>query len=89
MLNSVKTFSYLSQKSGVTNDGEKYIALEVRDKEDKKNYNFITKDLDLIDKIANFKFIDFQDIKLKLGFERNYNQQTRYSHWDVVIVDLL
>lgn len=89
MFNCVKTFSYLNQKAGVTKDGEKYIALEVRDKEDKKNYNFLAKEIDVVDKIANFKFIDFQDIKLKLGFEKTFNTKTRYSNWDVKIVDLI
>lgn len=84
----VKTFTFLDYKTGVNKDGEKYVAMNVRDKETKKNYNFLCIDVDIVDKIVNSKLIDYQDIKLKVLFDRVFNRNTRYSNWQASIVDI-
>ena len=85
----LKTFTYLDYKTGVNKDGEKFVAMNVRDKATKKNYNFICVIPEMVDKIVNAKFIDFQDLKLKILFDRVYNKNTRFWNWQAEIVDII
>lgn len=88
MLKCFTVVTYLGQKNGITKDGEKYVSLEVRDNEAGKNYNFVTKDLDLVDKIINTNFKPYQDIKIELSFDRVFNAKSRFSNWQVELIDI-
>ena len=85
MIHSRETFNFIDKRQGVTKDGEKYLCLNVLSK-DNKNFNFITKDIQLIDKISPLNFQKFSPIKLVLGFERIYNKDKRTSFWSCVLV---
>lgn len=88
MFKSSQVFTFIDTASGVTQDGEKYFAINVMSKgTHKKKLSFITKDAELINKIAQMKFIDFQDIVLTVVFSRLINQN-RYSYWNCELIDV-
>lgn len=88
MFKSSQVFTFIDTASGVTQDGEKYFAINVMSKgTHKKKLSFITKDTELINKIAQMKFIDFQDIVLTVVFSRLINQN-RYSYWNCELIDV-
>ncbi|MFR8104702.1 MAG: hypothetical protein ACLU8F_06515 [Clostridia bacterium] len=86
MINGSAVFTYLGKKSGVTKDGEQYLALNVLTKDTKQKFSFVIKDSSIIDKVSSRKFIDFQDIKLFFNIDRVFNNETRYSHWEIQLV---
>lgn len=88
MFKSSQVFTFIETTSGVTQDGEKYFAINVMSKgTHKKKLSFITKNEELINKLTQMKFIDFQDIVLTVKFERLINQN-RYGYWDCELVDV-
>lgn len=80
-------FNFIDKRVGVTKDGEKYISLNVLSK-DNKNFNFISKNTKLIDKISPLNIQKFANIKLVLEFERVFNKEKRTSYWTVNLVDV-
>ena len=88
MIQGKQVFTFIDTKSGVTKDGEKYLSVNVMTKgNSKQKLSFITKDEDLINKISQTKFIDFQDIVLIVDFKRLINQN-RYSYWDCELIGI-
>lgn len=88
MFKSSNVFTYIDSMAGVTQDGEKYFAINVMSKgTHKKKLSFITKDVELINKISQMKFIDFQDVVLTVSFTRLINQN-RYSYWNCELIDV-
>lgn len=88
MLQAKQVFTFIDSKSGVTKDGEKYLSINVMTKgNNKQKLSFLTKDDDLINKISQTKFIDFQDIVLIVDFKRLINQN-RYSYWDCELIGI-
>lgn len=87
MIRGSCVFSYVGSKTGVTKDGEKYIALNVLTKDsNKRKFSFVITNSEIIDKVASRKYVDFQDIKVFFDVIRVFNSQTRYSHWEVNVV---
>ena len=64
MIQGTQVFSFIEKKIGVTQDGEKYVAVNVLSKDNQK-LSFISKNEDLINKISSLQLTKFQDIKLK------------------------
>lgn len=88
MFKSSQVFTFIETTSGVTQDGEKYFAINVMSKgTHKKKLSFITKDEELINKLTQMKFIDFQDVVLTVKFERLINQN-RFGYWDCELIDV-
>ena len=88
MFKASQVFTFIDTTSGVTQDGEKYFAINVMSKgTHKKKLSFITKDEELINKLSSMKFIDFQDIVLTVSFTRLINQN-RYSYWNCELIDI-
>lgn len=88
MFKASQVFTFIDTTSGVTQDGEKYFAINVMSKgTHKKKISFITKDEELINKLSSMKFIDFQDIVLTVSFTRLINQN-RYSYWNCELIDI-
>ena len=85
MINARETFNFIDKRQGVTKDGEKYLCINVLSKEN-KNFNFITTDVQLIDKLSSLNIQKFSPIKLILGFERVFNKDKRVSYWNCVLV---
>lgn len=77
-------FIYLSKQQGVTQNGEKYLAINVIDDEDKK-LSFMTTNSKLIDEILQFTFTKYSDITLEVAFTREYNKN-RYSYWSAELL---
>lgn len=88
MIQGKQVFTYIDSKTGVTQDGEKYFAINVITKGNKKQkLSFLTKNDDLITKLSQTKFIDFQDVILTIEFKRLINQN-RYSYWDCELIGI-
>ncbi len=87
MIQGKQVFTYIDSSAGVNQDGEKYIAINVMTKgTNKKKLSFVAKRPDVIDKISQMKFVDFQDIVLILDFERVFNKEKRTSYWTVELI---
>ena len=84
MLKSKTRFKYLEHVSSINKDGEKYLAVTVLDGSDK--FSFVTHDEELIKTFSSLKIEQFSDIVLIIGFERVFNQKTRYSNWQSVLL---
>ena len=88
MFKASQVFTFIDTASGVTQDGEKYFAINVMSKgTHKKKLSFITKEEELINKLSSMKFIDFQDIVITVSFTRLINQN-RYSYWNCELIDV-
>lgn len=88
MIQGKQVFTYVDNKVGVTQDGEKYLVINVMTKgKNKQKLSFLTKDSELINKISQIKFIDFQDIVLIIEFKRLINQN-RYPYWDCELIGI-
>lgn len=88
MIQGKQVFTYIDSKAGVTQDGEKYFAINVMTKgNNKQKLSFLTKNDDLITKLSQTKFIDFQDIVLIIEFKRLINQN-RYSYWNCELIGI-
>lgn len=80
MVVAKETFNFIDKREGVTKDGEKYLSINVLSKDNRK-FNFITKDVELINKISPLNLQRFSQIKLILDFERVFNRERRVSYW--------
>lgn len=80
MIQGTQIFNFVDRKVGVTQDGEKYLALNVLSKDNQK-LSFITKKEELINKISSLQLTKFQDIKLNFNFSREFNREKRVSYW--------
>lgn len=88
MIQGKQVFTYVDSKTGVSQDGEKYFAINVMTKGNhKQKLSFITKNEDLINKLSQIKFIDFQDVVLIVEFKRLINQN-RYSYWNCELIGI-
>lgn len=88
MIQGKQVFTYVDSKVGVTQDGEKYFAINVMTKgSHKSKLSFITKNEGVINKLSQMKFIDFQDIVLIVEFKRLINQN-RYSYWNCELIGI-
>ena len=88
MFKASGVFTFIDTASGVTQDGEKYFAINVMSKGTrKKKLSFITKNEELINRISQNKFIDFQDITIVVVFTREINQN-RFSYWNCELIDV-
>ena len=83
-----QTFTYIDSTTGVNQDGEKYFAINVITKNDKRKLSFVAKKPDVLDKIVGLKFIDFQDIELSLEFDRIFNPEKRTSYWNCELIGI-
>ena len=89
MIQGKQVFTYIDSNSGINQDGEKYISINVMTKgKNKKKLSFVAKNPDLLDKISQTKFIDFQDIVLILDFSRKFNTEKRVSYWTVDLIGI-
>ena len=89
MFKSSNVFTYIDSVTGVNQDGEKYFAINLMSKgTHKKKLSFITKNDELINKISQIKFIDFQDVVLLVNFDRKFIKDKRVSYWDCELVDI-
>ncbi len=89
MFKSSQVFTYIDSNTGVNQDGEKYFAINVMSKgTHKKKLSFVTKDDELINKISQMKFIDFQDVVLVVLFDRNYIKDKKVSYWNCELIDI-
>lgn len=86
MIKAQKIFSYLNHTIGVTKDGEQYVVLNVIDKETTSKFSFISKQSEVIDKVAKLQCEQYKDIRVFLNFYRDFNQKTRYSNWRVELL---
>lgn len=80
MITARETFNFIDKREGVTKDGEKYLSLNVLSKDNRK-FNFITKDIDLINKISPLNLQKFAPIKIIVDFNRVYNRERKTSYW--------
>ncbi|MCI8411861.1 MAG: hypothetical protein HFJ40_05475 [Clostridia bacterium] len=80
MIIAKETFNFIDKREGITKDGEKYLSINVLSKDNRK-FNFITKDIDLINKISPLNLQRFAPIKIIVEFERVYNREKRTSYW--------
>ena len=80
MVVAKETFNFIDKREGVTKDGEKYLSINVLSRDNRK-FNFITKDMDLVNKISPLNIQKFSPIKLILDFERVFNREKRISYW--------
>lgn len=88
MFKSSQVFTFVDTASGITQDGEKYFAINVISKgTHKKKLSFITKNEELINKLSGMKLVDFQDVVLTVVFTREVNQN-RYSYWNCELIDI-
>lgn len=89
MFKSNQIFTYIDSSVGINQDGEKYFAINVMSKgTHKKKISFITKNEELINKISQMKFIDFQDIVIVVSFEREYLKEKKVSIWKCELIDV-
>ena len=89
MVTGKQVFTFVDKQVGVTQNGEKYLAINVLTKgNSKKKFSFLAKNPDLVDKYSNTKFNDFQDIELNLQFDRVYNAEKRFSYWDCELIGI-
>ena len=87
MVVAKETFNFIDKREGITKDGEKYLSLNVLSKDNRK-FNFITKDMDLVNKISPLNIQKFSPIKLILDFERVFNREKRTSYWTCNLVGI-
>ena len=81
-------FDYDPPTEGISlKDGEKYLCVNVLSKDNQK-FNFITKDAELINKISPLNLQRFSQIKLILGFSREFNREKRFSFWSCNLVGI-
>ena len=85
MIIGTQSFNFIDKKVGVNKDGEKYIAVAVLAK-DGRNFSFISKNPDVVDKISQLNIARLQEIKLQIAFDRVFNPVTRYSNWQCELV---
>lgn len=85
MVVAKETFNFIDKREGVTKDGEKYLSINVLSRDNRK-FNFITKDMDLVNKISPLNIQKFSPIKLILDFERVFNREKRSSYWTCNLV---
>lgn len=85
MIQGTQVFNFIEKKVGVTQDGEKYIALNVLSKDNQK-LSFISKEEKLIDKISSLQLTKFQDVRLNFNFERTYNKEKKVSYWSCELI---
>lgn len=85
MIQGTQIFSFIERKVGVTQDGEKYIALNVLSKDNQK-LSFISKKEEVINKISSLQLTKFQDIKLNFDFTREFNKEKRVSYWSCELI---
>lgn len=89
MVTGKQLFTFIDKQVGVTQNGEKYLAINVLTKgNEKKKVSFLSKNDDLVSKYSNVKFNDFQDIELSLQFDRVYNSEKRFSYWDCELIGI-
>lgn len=89
MVQGKQVFTYIDSSAGVNQEGEKYIAINVMTKgKNKKKLSFVAKNPEVLDKISQMKFIDFQDIVLILEFNRLYNIERKVSYWAVELIGI-
>ena len=87
MVLAKETFNFIDKREGVTKDGAKYLSINVLSKDNRK-FNFITKDIDLVNKISPLNIQKFSPIKLILDFERVFNREKRTSYWTCNLVGI-
>ena len=85
MVVAKETFKFIDKREGITKDGEKYLSLNVLSKDNRK-FNFITKDMELVNKISPLSIQKFSPIKLILDFDRVFNREKRTSYWTCNLV---
>ena len=85
-MNCSGVFVYVGRRVGVTNDGVKYLALDVLSRETKAKFSFVVTDDKLIDFISTKELHDFQDIKCHFNVHRSFNRERRTSFW---VIDLI
>jgi len=85
MIQGTQIFSFIERKVGVTQDGEKYIAVNVLSKDNQK-LSFISKKEEVINKISSLQLTKFQDIKLNFNFVREFNKEKRVSYWSCELI---
>lgn len=89
MVQGRQVFTFIDMSNGTNQDGERYVAVNVMTKGNKKTkLSFIAKKPELLDKISSMHFIDFQDIILILDFDRIYNKERKTSFWNVELIDI-
>lgn len=89
MVQGKQVFTYIDSSAGINQDGEKYIAINVMTKgTNKKKLSFVAKKPEVLDKISQMKFIDFQDIILILEFSRLFNIERKVSYWTVELIGI-
>ena len=87
MVVAKETFNFIDKREGVTKDGAKYLSINVLSKDNRK-FNFITKDMDLVNKISPLNIQKCSPIKLILDFERVFNREKRTSYWTCNLVGI-
>lgn len=80
-------FYFIDKREGTTKEGERYLIVNVLSK-DSKNFNFITKDKELINAISPLNLQKFAPVKLHLGFLREYNRDKRSSYWTCNLIGI-
>ncbi len=85
MVKGTQEFNFIDKRIGVTKEGEQYISINVISKDNRK-FNFISKDVKLIDKISPLNLQRFAPIKLVLDFDRVFNTEKRTSYWTCELV---
>ncbi len=79
-------FNYIDKVIGVTKEGEQYVSLNVIELGGTKKYNFISKDVQVIELFKKLDISRFAEINLELGFNREFNQERRFSFWTCVLL---
>lgn len=85
MVRGTQEFNFIDKRIGVTKEGEQYISINVISKDNRK-FNFISKDIKLIDKISPLNLQRFATIKLVLDFDKVFNVEKRTSYWTCELV---
>jgi len=89
MVQGKQVFTYVDSTSGVNQDGEKYFAINVMTKgNNKRKLSFVAKKPDVLDKILQTKFVDFQDVVLILDFDRVFNKEKKTSYWNCELIGI-
>jgi len=79
MIVGKSNFLYLSTRVGTTQDGERFVAIDLLDQNDRK-HSFMTTNTNLVDELKLKQFAKYSDILVTVGFNKEYNQN-RYSYW--------
>lgn len=88
MIQGKQTFIFVNKTVGVTKEGVRYVAFDVLEKKNKNKYSFVAKNPDLITRLENTKFVDFQDVVMYFDFNKVFNPQTRFSNWQCELIDV-